>query len=64
MSFDWEEFFKKQIEENGEHRKLADNTEDRAFWQQAAERWEEQHRRAQQAQQRNRQHAYRRKALS
>jgi len=64
MSFDWEEFFKKQIEECRELGKQAVNTEDRAFWQQAAGRWEEQHRRAQQAQQRNRQHAHRRKALS
>jgi hypothetical protein len=35
-------FFKKQIEECRELEKHAVDEEDRAFWQQAAARWEEQ----------------------
>ncbi len=49
MPFDWQEFFKKQIEECRELEKQAVNTEDRAFWRQAGARWEEQFRQAQEA---------------
>jgi hypothetical protein len=48
--FDWQEFFKKQIKECRELQRQAINAQDRTFWRQAAERWEEQLRQAQQAQ--------------
>jgi len=47
MSFGIEEFFKKQLEECRELEKQAVDAEDRAFWRQAAERWQEQLRQAQ-----------------
>jgi hypothetical protein len=55
MSFDKEEFFKKQIEECRELESQAVSAEDRAFWQQAAGRWKEQLRQAQEAERRRRQ---------
>jgi hypothetical protein len=42
MPFDWQEFFRKQIEECREHERHAVNAEDRAFWHQTTKRWEEQ----------------------
>jgi len=42
VSFDKQEFFKKQIEECRELEQQSLNAEDRAFWRQAAERWEQQ----------------------
>jgi hypothetical protein len=42
-----EEFFKKQMEECRELERQAVTTEDRAFWRQAADRWQEQLRQAQ-----------------
>jgi hypothetical protein len=42
MQFDWQEFFRKQIEECRELEEHAVNAEDRAFWQQTTTRWEEQ----------------------
>jgi hypothetical protein len=47
MPVDKEEFFKKQIEECRELERLALSAKDRAFWQQAAGRWKEQLRQAQ-----------------
>jgi hypothetical protein len=47
VPFDKEEFFKKQIEDCRELERLALSAKDRAFWQQAAGRWEEQLRQAQ-----------------
>jgi hypothetical protein len=44
--FDWQEFFKTQIEECRELERQAVNREDRVFWRQAVERWEEQLRQA------------------
>jgi len=65
MSFDWEGFFKKQIEKCRELETRAINAEDRAFWRQAAERWEEQFRQAQtQGHKRPRQYVHRRRLLS
>jgi hypothetical protein len=55
VSFDWQEFFKAQIEECRELERQASNGEDRAFWQQAVGRWEEQLRQAQEAERRRRQ---------
>ena len=49
MPFDKEEFFKKQIEECREFERQALSAKDRAFWQQAAGRWKEQLRQAQEA---------------
>jgi hypothetical protein len=49
MSFDKEEFFKKQIEECRELESQAVSAEDRAFWRQAVGRWEEQLRQAKHA---------------
>jgi hypothetical protein len=49
MSFDIEEFFKKQIEECRELESQAVSAEDRAFWRQAVGRWEEQLRQAKDA---------------
>jgi hypothetical protein len=46
VSFDWQEFFKAQIEECRELERQAMNGEDRAFWRQAVARWEEQLRQA------------------
>ena len=46
MSFDWQQFFKTQIEECRELERHAVNREDRAFWRQAVARWEEQLRQA------------------
>jgi hypothetical protein len=46
VSFDWQEFFKAQIEECRELERQAVNGEDRAFWRQAVARWEEQLRQA------------------
>ena len=46
MSFDWQEFFKAQIEECRELERQAVNGEDQAFWRQAVARWEEQLRQA------------------
>jgi hypothetical protein len=42
-----EEFFKKQVEECCELEGQAVTAEDRAFWRQAANRWQEQLRQAQ-----------------
>ena len=42
VSFDKQEFFKKQIEECRELESQAPNAENREFWRQAAERWEQQ----------------------
>jgi len=42
VPFDWQEFFRKQIEECRELERRAVNSEDRAFWQQTTKRWEEQ----------------------
>jgi hypothetical protein len=47
MSFDKQEFFRKQAEECRELERQAVTPEDRAFWRQAAERWQEQLRLAQ-----------------
>jgi hypothetical protein len=47
VSFDKEEFFKKQVEECRELERQAVTAEDRTFWLQAAERWQEQLRQAQ-----------------
>jgi hypothetical protein len=47
VSFDKQDFFKKQIEECRELESQATNAEDRAFWRQAVERWEQQLWRAQ-----------------
>jgi hypothetical protein len=46
VSFDWQQFFKTQIEECRELERQAVNREDRAFWRQAVARWEEQLRQA------------------
>jgi hypothetical protein len=46
VSFDWQEFFKAQIEECRELERQAVNGEDRAFWRQANARWAEQLRQA------------------
>lgn len=54
VSFDKEEFFKKRVEDCRELERTAVNAEDRAFWRQAADRWQEQLRQAD-AQTRNRQ---------
>jgi hypothetical protein len=66
VSFDWQEFFKQQIEECRELERHAINAEDRAFWRQAAGRWKQQLRQAEQAQsgKRPRQYAYPRRVLS
>ena len=50
MPFDKEDFFKKQIEDCREFERQALSAKDRAFWQQAAGRWKEQLRQAQEAQ--------------
>jgi hypothetical protein len=50
VPFGKEEFFKEQIEECREFERQALSTKDRAFWQQAAGRWREQLRQAQEAQ--------------
>ena len=42
MPFDKREFFKKQIEECRELEGQAVTAEDRAFWRQSADRWQEQ----------------------
>jgi hypothetical protein len=42
MPFDWQEFFRRQIEECRELERHAVNAEDRAFWHQTTKRWEEQ----------------------
>jgi hypothetical protein len=47
VPFDWEEFFRQQIEECRELERHSANEEDRAFWQQTTKRWEEQLRLAQ-----------------
>ena len=47
VSFDKEEFFKKQAEDCRELERRAVNAEDRAFWRQAADRWDQQLREAQ-----------------
>jgi hypothetical protein len=47
VPFDKEAFFQKQIEECRALERQALSTKDRAFWQQAAGRWEEQLRQAQ-----------------
>jgi len=47
VSFDMEGFFKKQVEECRELERQAFTAEDRAFWRQAADRWQEQLRQAQ-----------------
>jgi hypothetical protein len=54
VSFNKEQFFKKQVEDCRELERQAVNAQDRAFWRQAADRWEEQLRQAQ-AQTRQRQ---------
>jgi hypothetical protein len=54
VSFDKEQFFKKQVEDCRELERQAVNAQDRAFWRQSADRWEEQLRQAQ-AQTRQRQ---------
>jgi len=46
VRFDWQEFFRKQIEECRELERHAVNAEDRAFWQLATKRWGEQLRQA------------------
>ena len=46
MPYDKEAFFQKQIEECRALERQALSTKDRAFWQQAAGRWEEQLRQA------------------
>ncbi len=46
MLFDTEAFFKKKVEECRELEIQAVTAEDRAFWRQAASRWEEQLRQA------------------
>jgi hypothetical protein len=50
VPLDKEEFFKKQIEECRKLERQALSAKDRAFWQQAAGRWKEQLRQAQEAQ--------------
>ncbi len=47
MSFDMEEFFKRQVEECRELERQAVTAEDHSFWRQAADRWQEQLRQAQ-----------------
>jgi hypothetical protein len=42
VGFDWQEFFKKQIEECRELERQAVNADDRVFWQKTTQRWEEQ----------------------
>lgn len=64
MSFDKEAFFKKQIEDCRELERQAVSPEDRAFWLQAAGRWEEQLRQAQEAQTRRKLHANTKRVLS
>jgi hypothetical protein len=49
VPFDWQAFFKQQIEECRELENQAVNAEDRAFWRQAGARWEEQFRQAREA---------------
>jgi hypothetical protein len=46
VSFDKQEFFKKQIQECRELERQAVDPGNRAFWRQAAARWEEQLRQA------------------
>jgi hypothetical protein len=64
VSFGWEDFFKKQIEECRELERQAVNGEDRAFWRQVVGRWEEQLRQAQEVQTPRQQHTNTRRALS
>ena len=52
MPFDKKAFFQKQIEECGALERQALSAKDRAFWQQAAGRWKEQLRQAQEAERR------------
>jgi hypothetical protein len=47
VPFDKGQFFKKQVEDCRELERQAVNAQDRAFWRQAADRWEEQLRQAQ-----------------
>jgi len=47
VSFDKEEFFKKQVEDCRELERQTVNADDRAFWRQVADRWQEQLRQAQ-----------------
>jgi hypothetical protein len=42
MPFDWQDFFRKQIEECRQLEGNAVTAEDRAFWQRTTKRWEEQ----------------------
>jgi hypothetical protein len=47
VAFDMEDFFKKQVEECRELERQAVTADDRAFWRQAADRWQEQLRQTQ-----------------
>jgi hypothetical protein len=64
VTFDKDEFFKKQIEECRELERQAANAEDRAFWQQAIGRWQDQLRQAQEAEQRKRRYPIAKRILS
>jgi hypothetical protein len=64
VPFDKEAFFQKQIEECRTLERQALSTKDRVFWQQAAGRWEEQLRQAQEAQRRKKQYPIAKQILS
>jgi hypothetical protein len=64
MSFDKEEFFKKQVEECRELERQAIKAEDQTFWRQTADRWEEQLRQAQTQSRDRRRYPQRRRAFN